>query len=330
MAGLLAAGPLLAKSPEAKPDLPRTAPLPEVQREAEPVAPAKPPVPEERPADAPKPDGKDGSTPEEPAQPQPPQTAPKPPEKPKDAPKAGNPADGEKPDEPAGAEKDKPAGADKPAADADKEKPALDEKEPPAPPKRPLDPRVDIVPQDKLPAEEVACRQRLQALGAEFENRKAEHDGDVGCSIPYPLMLKKLTRTIDIAPEAELNCSMAEAAAKFMTEVASPAAKTQLGSEIKSINQASAYVCRPRHNGQKISEHAFGNALDIARFTLADGTEVDVKPAPPEKQEKFLQTVRKAACGPFKTVLGPGSDPDHALHLHFDLEPRRNGGTFCQ
>ncbi|TIT86210.1 MAG: extensin family protein, partial [Mesorhizobium sp.] len=44
---------------------------------------------------------------------------------------------------------------------------------------------------------------------------------------------------------------------------------------------------------------------------------------------KFLNTVRKAACGPFKTVLGPGSDPDHALHFHFDLEPRRNGGTFC-
>jgi hypothetical protein len=40
--------------------------------------------------------------------------------------------------------------------------------------------------------------------------------------------------------------------------------------------------------------------------------------------------VRKAACGPFKTVLGPGSDADHALHFHFDLAPRRHGGTFCQ
>ncbi|TIQ63130.1 MAG: extensin family protein, partial [Mesorhizobium sp.] len=36
------------------------------------------------------------------------------------------------------------------------------------------------------------------------------------------------------------------------------------------------------------------------------------------------------ACGPFKTVLGPGSDADHSLHLHLDLAPRRNGGTFCQ
>jgi hypothetical protein len=55
-----------------------------------------------------------------------------------------------------------------------------------------------------------------------------------------------------------------------------------------------------------------------------------VKPAPDPKAAKFLGAIRKAACGPFKTVLGPGSDADHALHFHFDLAPRRNGGTFCQ
>lgn len=305
VAALLAVSPVCAKSPETKsPELPRTAPLPDLEREAEPVSPEKPPVPEKRPADAPKPAETKDDGKSENSEPQPPPIAPKPPEKPADAGTAEKPATGRQIGKP---------------EDTDKK-----------PPKRPLDPRVNIVPQDKLPAEEIACRQRLQAMGAEFENRKAEHDADIGCSIPYPLMLKKLTKTIDLAPEAELNCSMAEAAAKFMAEVASPAAKAELGSEIKSINQASAYVCRPRHNGQKISEHAFGNALDIARFTLADGTEVDVKPVPPEKQEKFLQAVRKAACGPFKTVLGPGSDPDHALHFHLDLEPRRNGGTFCQ
>ncbi len=309
LAVLLAASPILAKSQEATaPELPRTAPLPELERDAEP--PRKPPVPEKKPEDAPNsPDAKDEDKAEKSEQPQPPATAPRPPEKP--AATEGKPAPTQQPESPA------EAGKPKPVDDAAK-------------PKRPSDPRVDIVPQEKLPAEEIACRRRLQALGAEFENRKAEHDGDVGCSIPYPLILKKLTRTIAIAPGAELNCSMAEAAARFMTDIASPAAKARLGSEIKSINQASAYVCRPRHNGQKISEHAFGNALDIARFILADGTEVDVKPALPEKQEKFLQAVRKAACGPFKTVLGPGSDPDHALHFHFDLEPRRNGGTFCQ
>jgi hypothetical protein len=192
------------------------------------------------------------------------------------------------------------------------------------------DPRSAILPRDKMPAEEVACRARLKALGVVFEEHKAEHDAAAGCSVPYPVVVKKLSASLDLMPAAELNCAMAEAVARFMKDVATPAAKKTFGADIESIAQASAFVCRPRHNGLKISEHAFGNALDIAGFTLADGTHIEVGPKPPQKQAKFLDTVRAAACGPFKTVLGPGSDPDHEFHFHFDLEPRRHNGTFCQ
>jgi hypothetical protein len=123
---------------------------------------------------------------------------------------------------------------------------------------------------------------------------------------------------------------MAEAAARFMAATVQPTAKAEFGADLKSINQASAFVCRPRHGTRKLSEHAFGNALDIASFTLTDGKKIEIGPTRPEKDAKFLDAVRKAACGPFKTVLGPGADPDHALHFHLDLEPRRHGGTFCQ
>ncbi|MDG4882142.1 extensin family protein [Mesorhizobium sp. WSM4884] len=217
------------------------------------------------------------------------------------------------------------------------------EVEPPAvapkPPEKPADtgdnkplpdPRSADRPADKMPAEEVACRERLKTLGVEFEEHKAEHDAAIGCSIPYPIVLKTLGKSIGIGSGAELNCRMAEAAAHFAADVIQPAAKAELGADLKSITQASAFVCRPRHGGEKLSEHAFGNALDIASFTLSDGRKIEIGPVPPEKDANFLNAIRKAACGPFKTVLGPGSDPDHALHFHFDLEPRRNGGTFCQ
>ncbi|MDX8508755.1 extensin family protein [Mesorhizobium captivum] len=220
------------------------------------------------------------------------------------------------------------------------EKPAELEPEPPAaaplPPEKPAeekipaDPRSAEVPAEKMPESETACRERLKALGVEFEEHKAEHDAKIGCSIPYPIILKTLGKSISIGSGTELNCRMAEAAARFAADVVRPAVKAEFGADLKVINQASAYVCRPRHGGGKLSEHAFGNALDIASFTLSDGRTIGIGPAPPEKDGKFLNTVRKAACGPFKTVLGPGSDPDHALHFHFDLEPRRNGGTFCQ
>jgi hypothetical protein len=209
----------------------------------------------------------------------------------------------------------------------------------PQPPEKPADagdkkmlpdPRSADLPDAKMPAEEVACRERLAALGVEFEEHKAESNPEIGCSIPYPLVLKSLGKSIAIGPAPELNCPMAEAAARFAADVIQPAAKAEFGADLKSINQASAFVCRPRHGTRKLSEHAFGNALDIASFTLSDGRKIEVGPTPPEKDGKFLNAMRKAACGPFKTVLGPGADPDHALHLHIDLEPRGHGGTFCQ
>lgn len=148
--------------------------------------------------------------------------------------------------------------------------------------------------------------------------------------MPHPIEMSRLTEKIDIAPGIVLNCATAEAAVRFIRDVASPAAKAEFGAEIKSVAQASGFVCRPRNGTTKLSEHAFGNALDIASFTLTNGTVVAVEPAPPPKNEKFLRAVRNAACGPFKTVLGPGSNADHALHFHFDLAPRRNGGTYCK
>lgn len=209
-----------------------------------------------------------------------------------------------------------PAGADK-APETEKKTPKPD-------------PRSAIIPQDKMPAGEIACRVRLKALGVVFKEHEAERDAAAGCSVPYPVVVKKLGSSLDLAPPAELNCAMAEALARFMKDVVTPAAKKTFGADVEGVAQASAFVCRPRHNGSKISEHAFGNALDIASFTLTDGMRVAVGPKPPEKQAEFLDTVRAAACGPFKTVLGPGSDPDHELHFHFDLEPRRHNGTFCQ
>jgi hypothetical protein len=107
-------------------------------------------------------------------------------------------------------------------------------------------------------------------------------------------------------------------------------AKEELGYPLKSIAQASGYVCRPRNGTFKLSEHAFGNAIDIASFTLSNGTLIDVDAARNPQHSQFLSKLRTAACGPFRTVLGPGSDAAHSKHFHLDLAKRRNGGIFCQ
>jgi hypothetical protein len=81
-----------------------------------------------------------------------------------------------------------------------------------------------------------------------------------------------------------------------------------------------------------ISEHAFGNALDIAGFTLADGRHVSVKDGwrgLPEEQG-FLHDVQAAACQQFSTVLAPGSNAYHYDHMHVDLMRRASQRVICE
>jgi hypothetical protein len=206
------------------------------------------------------------------------------------------------------------------------EQPAEERKEHKAdtPPKLESPPRPET-----SPAEEAACRQRLSALGAKFEERPALKDPS-GCAVPHPIAITALGGGIDVQPEALVNCATAEAVARFSIDVASKIARQELGFALKSIQQASGYVCRPRNGAHKLSEHAFGNAFDIASFTLSNGKVVEVNATRNPKHSQFLSKVRSAACGPFKTVLGPGSDTDHATHFHLDLAKRRNDSTFCQ
>src|SRR6476469_271814 len=81
-----------------------------------------------------------------------------------------------------------------------------------------------------------------------------------------------------------------------------------------------------------ISEHAFGNALDIAAFTLGDGRRISVKDGwrgMPEEQG-FLRDIQAAACQHFNTVLAPGSNRFHYDHIHVDLMRRASGSVICQ
>src|SRR5262249_1039992 len=91
--------------------------------------------------------------------------------------------------------------------------------------------------------------------------------------------------------------------------------------------------CRGMNGNSRasISEHAFGNALDIASFTLADGRKISVKNGwhgLPEEQG-FLRDVQGAACDQFATVLAPGSNVYHYDHIHVDLMRRRDCHRAC-
>jgi hypothetical protein len=149
---------------------------------------------------------------------------------------------------------------------------------------------------------------------------------------PAPASLAAAPATL--TPTATLACPLVSTLDRFISAHVQPAAARWFGQPVVEIKQISAYSCRgmngnPRAN---ISEHAFGNALDIAAFTLADGHRITVKDGwhgAPEEQG-FLRDVQGAACEMFTTVLAPGSNEYHYDHIHVDLMRRSSGRTICQ
>lgn len=198
-------------------------------------------------------------------------------------------------------------------------------KEPPPPPASARPPSRGSL----VPPEEMACRTRLAGMGVRFEVRPAEGDG-ADCAMPFPLSVETLSKTIAIEPPALINCATAEATARFVQTHVAPLARKLLDGELAAVRQVSGYVCRTRNGTRTISEHATGNAIDLGGFVLEDGREIAVEKSSGTATGRFLAKLRHAACGPFKTVLGPGSDADHADHFHFDLAERRGGSAYCR
>jgi hypothetical protein len=170
------------------------------------------------------------------------------------------------------------------------------------------------------------CRERLDAQHATFSFAPPVADGD--CAIPLPVRLRSLTTggdEITFSAEPILDCRLAERLADWIGNVVEPLARHHLASGLAAIETGPGYACRKRNNlaTGKLSEHAKGNALDIAAFALRDGRRIAVLPADPSTPAgaAFLAAVRTTACGYFLTVLGPGSDAAHAEHLHLDLGP---------
>jgi hypothetical protein len=139
---------------------------------------------------------------------------------------------------------------------------------------------------------------------------------------------------VAVKPAATLACPIVSALDRWLSDSVQPAAQRWFGGRVVEIKQISAYSCRGMNGnpGAHISEHAFGNALDIAAFTLADGRRIVVKDGwhgMPEEQG-FLRDVQAAACQQFNTVLAPGSNAYHYDHIHVDLMRRASRRVICE
>jgi len=177
-----------------------------------------------------------------------------------------------------------------------------------------------------------SCSKALSTLGVTAVSVDPIRAG--GCGIPAPVEVAALGGgAVKLSMKAVVNCDVASTLAAFMRDTVDPVARQKLGASVSEIRVAAAYHCRTRNGvkGAKLSEHAKGNAIDISAFKVK-GEWIVVGGKNGLAANAFLKDVRKAACGPFTTVLGPGSDAYHSDHFHFDLAQRGQSGRslYCR
>ena len=264
--------------------------------------------------------------PEAEGQPPLPSQAPKPSPDPRD--------DADQTEEPGAITADKPAApVAEPKADATKPLPeAKPETKPePAVPPPPPDPE----PVSETPEELALCLQDLKAIGADF-SEEPEIDGETGCGIAHPVTVRRILPDVALEPEATLRCETALNLARMTRDMLIPAAVRAFPDrpKLSGINQASGYVCRNRNSAEtgKISEHAYGNAIDIAGLTFGKENVplMIAKQDDGTAEAAFQRAFNAIACLYFTTVLSPGSDATHQDHLHLDVIKRKSGFRYCR
>lgn len=164
------------------------------------------------------------------------------------------------------------------------------------------------------------CVVDLSYAGAAFD-RQADTGKPSGCGVATAVRL--LAMPTDLNRPVTVDCGLASALAAWDARMVQPAAQLAFGQRVARVHHYGGYVCRERRSGGRLSEHAYGRAIDIAAFELDDGTVISVDKhwRAGDARQAFLRQVSAGACRFFSVVLSPNSDADHANHLHLDVGP---------
>jgi len=145
------------------------------------------------------------------------------------------------------------------------------------------------------------------------------------CGVHSPLSLTAIGKDepLKLANPVTTNCAMAVTLAQWSNDVKS-AAHDIYGKDVKitQIGTGSDYQCRKVNGAStgRVSEHAFGNALDIMSFTFSDGSKTELESGwnGADKEKAFWRAVHGASCKLFMTVIGPDGDAAHRTNMHLD------------
>lgn len=158
------------------------------------------------------------------------------------------------------------------------------------------------------------CLETLAELGVQF-TRLAPRAATSACGIDYGVRVSKIGN-VRLVPVAAMTCIEAASLANWLKEVN---ANTSPDTPLTSLSHVGTYNCRPMRGQIMLSEHAYGNAIDIKAFGFANGQTIPVTAYDSAGASgTFLQAAAEAACDHFNAVITPRSGGLHADHFHLD------------
>jgi hypothetical protein len=182
------------------------------------------------------------------------------------------------------------------------------------------------------------CEDKLQNAGVTFRPSVLPVHVQRGatCGAPQVVAYQRGPGNITYDPPPVLTCAMALAMASFERIVQEEANRT-FQSPVVRVQQIGTYSCREIASVKGLaSEHSYGNAIDLTRFTLASGKSITVlsdfdlgdgAPAHPAGQFLRAISVRAHREDVFSNVLTPFWNAAHKNHFHLDLARYRVNGV---
>lgn len=184
-------------------------------------------------------------------------------------------------------------------------------------------------------ASDDSCRERLAKTDARFRNVKDRSEPNVhGCGVPRGVAMMRGPTGVKYQPAIRVDCSFALRLGEVET-LLHEEAQERFDAKVTSIGTLGSYACR-KVNGRLrgwsggISEHSFGNALDVTHFDLSNGRRITVLRDYPRNRGPATRDggrfLRRVVARVWKEAdmraLSPDFDKSHRGHLHFDAGSR--------
>lgn len=175
------------------------------------------------------------------------------------------------------------------------------------------------------------CRVELAKTGARFRDMPDQKAPNArGCGIPRGVLLSRGPTGIQYSPPLGVDCSFALRLVA-LESIVQQEAEAELGAPIVRATTVGSFSCRKvigrlRGWSDGISEHSFGNAVDVTSFQSKKGRVASVlrhfdpgADDPGTAEGRFLRSVKRRIRGELRMrVLGPDFDASHRDHYHLD------------